>query len=96
MIDEICLRLEPLGDTLGVIVNLKTRGARRSGERRTLSRNCQLAPRDVAMFQKVHPTYDPSPEVMAAYRSSQRPQSDEDRKAQREAQRILEASTPEM
>jgi hypothetical protein len=95
-IDAICLRLEPLGDTLGVIVNLKTRAARRPEERGTLSRNCQLAPGEVALFQKKRKDYDPPPEVVAAFRASQKPQSDEDRKAQREAQRILEASTPEM
>lgn len=96
MIDVICSRLEPLGDTLGVIVNLKTRAAAHPNERGTTSRNCQLAPGDTAMLQKVHPTYDPPPEVTAAYRASQRPQSDADRKAQQEAQRIIESSTPEM
>ena len=95
-IDAICVGLEPLGDTLGVIVNLKTRAPKTHQERETTSRNCQLAPGDVALFQKVHPTYDPSPEIVAAFRASQRPQSDEDRKAQLEAQRILEATTPEM
>ncbi len=48
------------------------------------------------MFQKTHPTYDSPPEVVAAFRSSQKTQSEEDRKAQLEVQRILEASTPEM
>ncbi len=95
-IDAICMGLEPLGDTLGVIVNLKIRAARGADERRMLSRNCQLVPGEVAMFQTRHPDYDPPPEVVAAFRASQRPQSDEDRKAQLEAQRILEASTPEM
>ena len=96
VIDTICHQLEPLGDTLGVIVNLKTRAATRPDERGTMSRNCQLASGDAAMFQKVHPNYDPPPEVTAAYRASQKPQSDADRKAQGEAQRIIEATTPEM
>ena len=96
MIDAVCRQLEPLGDTLGVIVNLKTRAAVRSYERGTTSRNCQLASGDAAMFQKVHPTYDPPPEVTAAYRASQKPQSDADRKAQEDAQRIIEASTLEL
>lgn len=96
MIDAVCLRLEPLGDTLGVIVNLKTRAASRPEERGTLSRNCQLAPGEVAMFQKPHPTYDPPPEIVEAFQASQQPQSDEDRKAQLEAEQILKASTPEM
>lgn len=95
-IDAICIQLEPLGDTLGVIVNLKTRAAHRPEERGTLSRNCQLASGEVALLQKKRRDYDPPPEIVAAFRASQRPQSDEDRKAQQEAQRILEASTPEM
>jgi hypothetical protein len=95
-IDAICIQLEPLGDTLGVIVNLKMRAAQRPEERGTLSRNCQLAPGELAFLQRKRKDYDPPPEVAAAFRASQKPQSDEDRKAQQEAQRILEASTPEM
>lgn len=95
-IDAICVGLEPLGDTLGVIVNLKTRAPQNRQERGTTSRNCQLASGDVALFQKVHPTYDPSPEIVATFEVSQRPQSEAGRRAQEENQRILEASTPEM
>lgn len=95
-IDAICVRLEPLGDTLGVIVNLQTRAPRTDRERGTTSRNCQLAAGDVAMFQKVHPTYDPPPEVVAAFRASQRPGAGQEDAEEREARRILEANTPEM
>jgi hypothetical protein len=95
-IDAICIQLEPLGDTLGVIVNLRTRAAHRPEERGALSRNCQLAPGEVALFQKKRKDYDPPPEIVAAFRASQKAQSDEDRKAQQESQRILEATTPEM
>ena len=42
MIDQICLSLEPLGDTLGVVVNLQDVAARDGDEAETLSRNCQL------------------------------------------------------
>lgn len=51
MIDAICLRLEPLGDTLGVVVNLQSAAARTGEEQATLSRNCQLAPGDRAFMQ---------------------------------------------
>lgn len=96
MIDRICLALEPLGDTLGVVVNLKTRNPDSVAERGTTSRNCQLPVGQTALFQKVHPTYDPPPEVMAAFRASQRPPTATQKKAQEAAQRILEASTPQM
>ncbi len=94
-IDTICRQLQPLGDTLGVIVSLKTRAARTPQERGTTRRNCQLAPGDTAFLQRAHPDYDPPPEVTAAFRASQHPKTDADRDA-REAQRIIEASTPEM
>ncbi len=51
-IDRICLKLEPLGDTLGVVVNLQSGVATNGDELETLSRNCQLAPGDRAMLQK--------------------------------------------
>jgi hypothetical protein len=51
-IDRICLKLEPLGDTLGVVVNLQSGAATNGDELETLSRNCQLAPGDRAMLQK--------------------------------------------
>jgi dUTP pyrophosphatase len=43
-IDDICMQLEPLGDTLGVVVNLQSAVARTGDELEILSRNCQLAP----------------------------------------------------
>lgn len=51
-IDDICMKLEPLGDTLGVVVNLQSGAATNGDELETLSRNCQLAPGDRAMLQK--------------------------------------------
>ena len=51
-IDRICLKLERLGDTLGVVVNLQSGAATNGDELETLSRNCQLAPGDRAMLQK--------------------------------------------
>ena len=50
-IDAICMELEPLGDTLGVVVNLQSGAAISGSELEILSRNCQLAPGDEAMFQ---------------------------------------------
>ncbi|GAB3004025.1 hypothetical protein GCM10010960_17380 [Arenimonas maotaiensis] len=51
-IDAICLKLEPLGDTLGVVVNLQSGAARNGDELEILSRNCQLEPGDRAFMQK--------------------------------------------
>jgi hypothetical protein len=42
MIDRLCVALEPLGDTLGVVVNLQDAKARNGDEATTQSRNCQL------------------------------------------------------
>lgn len=51
-IDAICLKLEPLGDTLGVVVNLQSGAASNGDELEILSRNCQLKPGDRAFMQK--------------------------------------------
>lgn len=51
-IDGICHELEPLGDTLGVVVNLQSGAARNGDELEILSRNCQLAPGDRALMQR--------------------------------------------
>lgn len=95
-IDTICDALQPLGDTLGVIVNLKARAPRNRIERETLSRNCQLPHGQVAMFQKVHPTYDPAPEVVSSFEAAQHPPNRADAARRKAAMRIIEASTPEM
>jgi len=41
-IDQVCLALEPLGDTLAVVVNVQDVSARNADGATTLSRNCQL------------------------------------------------------
>lgn len=51
-IDELCYQLEPLGDTLAVVVHLQNAAARTREEMDTLSRNCQLAPGDKALLQR--------------------------------------------
>ena len=52
MIDEVCLALEPLGDTLAVVVNLQDATARNGDEAMTLPRNCQLEEGERAFLQK--------------------------------------------
>ena len=51
-IDAICIGLEPLGDTLGVVVNLQSGAAKNGDELEILSRNCQLEPGDRAFMQR--------------------------------------------
>ena len=51
-IDDLCIRLEPLGDTLAVVVHLQNAAARTHDDMDTLSRNCQLAPGDNAFMQR--------------------------------------------
>jgi len=43
MIDQICMQLEPLGDTLWVTVHLQNRRAKTGEDLEIISRNCQLA-----------------------------------------------------
>jgi hypothetical protein len=51
MIDRVCLALEPLGDTLAVVVNLEDVGATNPDAATTLSRNCQLPGAQRAFLQ---------------------------------------------
>ena len=51
-IDEVCLALEPLGDTLAVEVHLQNVAARNGDEAQTLSRNCQLGAGEHALTQR--------------------------------------------
>jgi len=51
MIDQVCLALEPLGDTLAVVVNVQDVTAKTPDGATTLSRNCQLQEGERAMLQ---------------------------------------------
>ena len=50
-IDRVCLAMEPLGDTLAVVVNLQDVTATTFEGADTLSRNCQLAEGQRALLQ---------------------------------------------
>lgn len=69
-IDEICYQLEPLGDTLAVVVHLQNAAPRGSEEMDTLSRNCQLAPGDHALLQRGRQVDVLDPAVRARYRAN--------------------------
>jgi hypothetical protein len=69
-IDGICLQLQPLGDTLGVVVNLQDATARTGDELEILSRNCQLAPGDRAFLQRNRQVDVIAPAIRAQQRGS--------------------------
>ena len=93
-INAICLQLDPLGDTLGVVVNLQSGAARTGDELEILGRNCQLAPGERAMLQANRMVDVLPPEVRREHKANQTaPRADRDAD---EAIRLLEASTPSM
>jgi hypothetical protein len=51
MIDQVCVALEPLGDTLAVVVNVQDVTATKPDAATTISRNCQLAEGQRAFLQ---------------------------------------------
>lgn len=69
-IDAVCMELEPLGDTLGVVVNLQSGAAISGSELQILSRNCQLAPGDRALLQTKRQLDVVSPEIRAQHRAN--------------------------
>lgn len=70
-IDRICGVLEPLGDTLGVVVNVQDMTATTSEGADTLSRNCQLGAGERAMFQQKRRVDVLDPEVRRVFRAQQ-------------------------
>jgi hypothetical protein len=71
-IDNVCLALEPLGDTLSVVVNVQDLMATTSEGADTLSRNCQLEAGERAMFQQKRQVDVLDPEVRRVFRVQQR------------------------
>lgn len=95
-IDEICIGLEPLGDTLSVVVNLQSGAATNGDELEVLSRNCQLAPGDRAMLQANRKIDVIDPRIREQHKAAQATVRGDRQKEQDEAMRILEQTTPEM
>ena len=93
-IDAICLELEPLGDTLGVVVNLQSGAAISGSELEILSRNCQLAPGDEAMFQTKRQLNAVPADIRAQHRANNpetaQPDLEEWKRMNAESMRILE------
>lgn len=98
VIDAICIRLEPLGDTLGVVVNLQSTAARSGEEQATLSRNCQLQPGDRALLQRARQIDVVPAEVWEQQRRAQAAadaRGERSRQAQENLEILME-STPEL
>lgn len=95
-IDRICLALEPLGDTLGVVVSLQSGAATTGDDLAVLTRNCQLEPGDRALLSRARVIDSVDPEVRRQHQANRvlAEQSDEQRALQEESLRALEASTP--
>ena len=70
-LDRICLALEPLGDTLAVVVNLQDVTATTSEGADTLSRNCQLAEGERAMLQPTRQVDVLDPELRRVFQAQQ-------------------------
>ena len=68
-IDELCYRLEPLGDTLAVVVHVQNAAAATRDQMDTISRNCQLAEGDHAMLQRSRTVDALDPVVRAQQRA---------------------------
>ncbi|SDY90740.1 hypothetical protein SAMN04487939_10899 [Lysobacter sp. yr284] len=96
-VDAICRQLEPLGDTLGVVINLQSGAARNGDELEILSRNCQLPPGERAMLQHNRQVDALPPQVRAQHRANADAALRAERAGERaESDRIIEANTPEM
>ncbi|NCT67858.1 MAG: hypothetical protein GXC76_09450 [Rhodanobacteraceae bacterium] len=71
MIDQVCLALEPLGDTLAVVVNVQDATAKNGDEAMTLSRNCQLPEDERAFMQAKRQVDVVAPEVREQFKKMQ-------------------------
>ena len=101
MIETVCRRLEPVGDTVGVVVSVQGRAATSGRLPRETGRRCRLAP-----GERIEPQPQSVPQSTATgvdalreqVESNSAPAEDDSSREQRneEACRILEETTPEM
>lgn len=71
MIDDVCMALDPLGDTMGVVVNVQDVMAKTSEGADVLSRNCKLQGDERAMFQAKRQVNVLDPALRAAMKAQQ-------------------------
>ena len=70
-IDRICAGLDPLGDTLAVVVNLEDVTAKTADDAESISRNCQLPEGERAANQPKRQIEALDPELRKAFRQQQ-------------------------
>ena len=70
-IDQVCIALQPLGDTLAVIVNLQDISAQNPDAATTLSRNCQLPEGQRAFGQRKRQVDVVGAETRAVFKDQQ-------------------------
>jgi hypothetical protein len=95
-IDQVCIGLQTLGDTLGVVVNLQSGAAQNGDELAILSRNCQLQPGDRAYMQNNRQVDVISAEIRAEHRANNPGADAKARQTNAQSMKILEGSTPEL
>jgi hypothetical protein len=71
MIDQVCIALQPLGDTLAVVVNVQDLTAQTPDAATTLSRNCQLPKGQRAFLQGKRQVDVVAPETRAVFKDQQ-------------------------
>jgi hypothetical protein len=71
MIDTVCNALDPLGDTLAVVVHVQDATATNADGATTLSRNCQLPEDERALFQQKREVDVVTPELRSAFKAQQ-------------------------
>jgi len=71
MIDTVCGALDPLGDTLAVVIHVQDATATNADGAMTLSRNCQLPEGERALFQAKRKVDVVSPELRSGFKAQQ-------------------------
>jgi hypothetical protein len=72
VIDRVCDALEPLGDTLAVVVNVQDVNAKTHDEATTLSRNCQLPQGQRSLMQARRQMDVVAPQLQRSFKAQQR------------------------
>ena len=95
-IDELCYQLEPLGDTLAVVVHVQDAAPAHRDGMDTLSRNCQLAEGDQAFMQQARTVDVLDPGIRAQHRTNQERLHGQPRQQQSAGDRAAIEAMPEM
>lgn len=95
-IDALCIGLEPLGDTLAVVVHVQDAAPATRDGMDTLSRNCQLAPGDHSMFQRARTVDVLDPGIRAQHRADVEHRRSDVERQQSAGDRAAIEAMPEM